>query len=456
MSSTLRMKPEDVDTREKRAKYTVTITNCEQDSLLYSCLFADAGYSVICTDRDQTLVNLVAKGRTQLPQHETEITLKNHVRKGHIIATDDAKTAISKGNIIIINTPPEIDQRKKPDYSNLEKTVKLLGANIRPDSLVIITSTVGVGIIEGLIRETLENTSGFRIGAEIGLAYSPIRNPNMKASEKELAQEQIVAATDKTSLNAASTVLETISQGTLKRTLSVGAAETAALFEAAHREVKSALANEFAVFCEKAGVDYFEAQRLRTQESATLSSLAHSDARTEDTSYLLLEDAENLSVKLRIVAMATEANGETARHAANLVGDALRNCGRTFRRAKVSILGISEMPNVKSPPKRLVKKLAKIMETRGAKISVYDPYFSNESADAGRPVKKTLTEALEGANCIVLITPHDQFKRLSFNKLKAVMKMPAAIVDLTGVLEPDKVEKEGLLYRGLGRGVWKK
>ena len=137
-----------------------------------------------------------------------------------------------------------------------KKPVKLLGANIRQDSLVIITSTVGVGVIEGLIRETLENTSGFRIGAEIGLAYSPIRNPNMKASEKELAQEQIVAATDKTSLNAASTVLETISQGTLKKTLSVGAAETAALFEAAQREVKSALANEFAVFCEKAGVDY--------------------------------------------------------------------------------------------------------------------------------------------------------------------------------------------------------
>ena len=50
MSSTLHMKPEDVDTREKRAKYTVTIMSCEQDSLLYSCLFADAGFSVICTD----------------------------------------------------------------------------------------------------------------------------------------------------------------------------------------------------------------------------------------------------------------------------------------------------------------------------------------------------------------------------------------------------------------------
>jgi hypothetical protein len=31
------------------------------------------------------------------------------------------------------------------------------------------------------------------------------------------------------------------------------------------------------------------------------------------------------------------------------------------------------------------------------------------------------------------------------------MRMPAAIVDLTGMYEPKKVEREGLTYRGLGR-----
>jgi hypothetical protein len=34
--------------------------------------------------------------------------------------------------------------------------------------------------------------------------------------------------------------------------------------------------------------------------------------------------------------------------------------------------------------------------------------------------------------------------------------MPAAIIDLIGILEPQKVEKEGFLYRGLGRGAGKK
>jgi hypothetical protein len=32
------------------------------------------------------------------------------------------------------------------------------------------------------------------------------------------------------------------------------------------------------------------------------------------------------------------------------------------------------------------------------------------------------------------------------------MKMPAAIVDLAGLFEPHRVESEGFIYRGLGRG----
>jgi hypothetical protein len=41
-------------------------------------------------------------------------------------------------------------------------------------------------------------------------------------------------------------------------------------------------------------------------------------------------------------------------------------------------------------------------------------------------------------------------------KLKAMMKTPAAILDFEGILEPDQIENEGFIYRGLGRGVWTK
>jgi UDP-N-acetyl-D-mannosaminuronate dehydrogenase len=59
-------------------------------------------------------------------------------------------------------------------------------------------------------------------------------------------------------------------------------------------------------------------------------------------------------------------------------------------------------------------------------------------------------------DCIVILTGHKRFKRLNLKKLKIMAKMPAAIVDFEGVVDPKKVEMEGFIYRGLGRGVWKK
>ena len=99
----------------------------------------------------------------------------------------------------------------------------------------------------------------------------------------------------------------------------------------------------------------------------------------------------------------------------------------------------------------------KMLEKKGAKTSLYDPLLSkNEQSSMARVLKRSLREAVEGTDCIVLLTKQNQFKRLNLKKLRAVMKMPAAIVDLAGIIDPQKVERKGFTYRGLGRGVGKK
>jgi UDPglucose 6-dehydrogenase len=77
-------------------------------------------------------------------------------------------------------------------------------------------------------------------------------------------------------------------------------------------------------------------------------------------------------------------------------------------------------------------------------------------AETPTMLKRSLNEAIEGADCIIILTEQDQLKRLNLKNLRALMRTPAAIVDLVGMLEPQKVEKEGFIYRGLGRGIEKK
>lgn len=457
-SALLPIKPENIDTPEKRRKYTVSVIGCGHTGILHACLFAEAGFKVTCVDADEALVDNVSKGKALFLRRETELKLKNHLKAGLINAITDIKNAVSQSDIVLMAVEAEIDEKGKTSYSSIEKTCKQMGPCLRRNSLVILISTVGVGVADGLIKETLENSSGFKVGTDFALTYCPVRSCDAQTLETLQTHNRLVAASDKQSLNTAISVWATVIKGHLEGTENVKAAEAATLFEAVQGGVSRTLADEFAVFCEKAGIDYVEVRKLsQVGGGSALSASTLGDEAAHGEPCLLLENAENLNAKLRIPAVAAETDEEMLRHSVNLVKDALKGCGKTLRRAKISVLGVSQTPNAKTEPKKVAKRLVRILESRGVKVTVYDPYLSSEElTDMRQMCSKTLTEALEAKDCLLILTGHDQFKRLNIKKLKVVMKMPGTIVDFEGIIEPDKVEKEGLIYRGLGRGVWTK
>jgi UDP-N-acetyl-D-mannosaminuronic acid dehydrogenase len=452
-SSVMQVKAEEIDTAEKREKLTVSIVGCGQTGILQACLFADAGFKVICVDSDQTVVQNITKGKATL-KSDLDNKLKSHIKTGHLSATNDIKKAVSQSDLVAITIPIKIDAKRKADYSDMEKTCKQIGSSLRHGSLVVVMGLTGIGITEGLIKETLENTSGLKAGTDFGLAYSPFQTSCSQTLEAATSGRRIVAAADKNSLNATSAIIESVGKSSITKKENTRTAEAAALFEILQQDVKDALANELGIFCEKLGIDYLEAQKLvGVNAGSRLSPPGFDVARAEP--YLLLEDAESLNVKLRISAAARETNEEMPKHVINLTKDALRNCGKTLRRARVTLLGVSQIPNAKGPAKRMAREIVDMLETKGARVNLYDPYIpESELKEMQSHFKKNLPESVEGADCIIIVTGHDQFKRLNLNKLKLVMKMPAAIVDLEGIIEPSKTEKEGFIYRGLGRGVW--
>jgi len=456
LSAVLHAKTEEMNSNEKRAMYTVCVVGCKPIGITHAYLFAAAGFKVICADPDQNATSLLARGKAPGCELGTETKLRAYLKTGQLVATSDVKTAVSQSDVVAVTTPVEIDKKRKIDRSDLEKTCKLVGSQLRKGALVIIVSTVGLGTVENVLKEILENASGLKVGTDFGLAYSPDQALQEKASHVIKDNDRVVAASDVRSLNVASTILEITLGKNVKRTDTVKVAEAAALFKKAQKDTSVALANELAHFCEKASIDYLEVQRLANTDSfCELSTPTLSGGSMREEPYLLLEDAENLNVKLRMVQTAKETNALTIKQTANLVADALKSCGKPLRRARVSILGVSQTQNTRSVKREALKDLVSTLESRGARISLYDPYFSDlENTETEHQYKKSLTEAIEGADCLLIVTGHDQFKRLNLKKTRAMLKTSAAIIDLEGVFDPGKVEKEGLVYRGLGRGVW--
>ena len=440
-SFTLNIQREDLDTKEKRAQYNICIVGCGRNGLTHACLFADAGFNVIAADKNPHTISLVKTAKKIFHEKHLNESLQRHVKEGRITATTNVKDACSKSGVIALFVPVELDEKEKPDYACIEKTCKEIGMGMRNGSLVLVMTAVAPGITEGLVRETLEIASGLQAGKDFGLAYA---SPN--------SSPKIVAGTDKNSLEAASLILEPLVNSPIITVEDIKVAETAHLFNMVQRHTEMTLAGEFSVFCEKAGVDYLEVQKTLNQTLSRLL-LPQLSEMSSKLFHVLLNEAESLNLKMRITASAKETAEEILNHSVRLVRKALRKCGKPLRRSRIAVLGVSAKPNVKDGNSKFVEKLIKTLVAKGVRIRVYDPYFTQkELVDMGYPAEKTLKQTVENVDCIVITVPHERFRKMSMRRLSFTMKMPAAIVDLTYIIEPKKAQKEGFVFQGLGRG----
>lgn len=439
MPPVLYLKPPEVDSNLKRSNYTVSVIGCGQRGILYANAFAEAGFKVICTDADASVVKKVAKGKAPSSEPQAEAKLRGFVRAGQISTSSEAKKAVAQSDIVIVALSARVDEQKKTDSTQIENACKQVGAALRQGSLVVFSGIAGLGFTEGTVKETLENTSGLKAGQGFGLAYNPILNTQAALANAPLT----VAAADPQSLDAAVTVLGTLTQQ-IKPVNDVKAAEAATLFRVAMQDTQVALANELAVFCEQANIDYFEVSKLMgLADPSFCPSITETNHKEE--AYLLLDSGENLNAKLRLPALARQINEEMVKHAVNLTQDALRGCGKTLRRARVAVLGPAAQASA-------TEAFVKSIELKGAKASVYDPVTRKEPLDS-HAIKSSLNEAVEGADCVVVLSAQEEFNHLNLKKLRTLMRSPSVIVDLVGKLEPKQVETEGFIYRGLGRGT---
>jgi UDP-N-acetyl-D-mannosaminuronic acid dehydrogenase len=446
MPSILNLKPDEIDTKEKRSKYLVSVIGCGQKGILFANAFADAGFKVVCSDPDPSVIKKLAKGKTPFSEQEIERKIKSLINAGQLSVTGELKKAVSRSDIIIVTVPTKVDEKKKIDNSEILNALKQAGSALHSGSIVIYGDVAGLGFIEGLMKETLENTSGLKVGQDFGLAYIPIHNLGAQFSEPMINLKLKVAAIGKVSQDSAMNITKTITQN-VKQIDDVKTAEIAALFVAAKEEVNTALASELAVLCEDVNIDCFAVLKLLDLNDPSFwPTTVEEENKIE--AYLLLESAENLNVKLRLATLARQINEDMVKHAVNLTQDALRSLGKTLRRGRIAVLGTVNLSTA-----TLV--FVRMLELKGAKVGLYDPASKRDTTDSGI-VKTSLNEAVEGADCVVILTGEEQFKHLNLRKLKPLTRTPAVIVDLAGVFEPQQVEAEGFIYRGLGRGTEEK
>ncbi len=125
--------------------------------------------------------------------------------------------------------------------------------------------------------------------------------------------------------------------------------------------------------------------------------------------------------------------------------------GRVF-----ALWGLAFKPNTDdircAPSITLIRQLLEA----GASVRAFDPQATVEMialipAASGIHYCQSQSEALDGADALVLITEWKAFWNPDFAYLRAKLR-ETVVFDGRNVYDPDEVERAGLAYYGIGRG----
>jgi nucleotide sugar dehydrogenase len=454
MVNMLSIRDADLDTLEKRRDYTAAVIECSKAGVTTISLFAEAGFRVIAVASNPHTLEMLKKGRT--PFSSKNFLLEKHLQKGLLTLSPDARKATAESNIVVVAPQTPIDRRKRPNYTILEKTCREIGMGLKKGSLVLFVNTTGPGTVEAMC-EVMESASGLKVGTDFALAASPIQINSMEQVSSAAGSVSVMGAVDESSRRSARVVLNRVSQADVAVVDSMRTAEILNLLQAAKSEISQAVSNEFALVCEKLKIDFpevLEVSNTHAQFSLPKPGIANGPSRR--SLFLLQEGVERVNADLNLTNLARKMNDDIATYTFRLVKDALKACGKTVRRSKLSVLGIASQPDVKEPPGALTRKAIRLLKSKVRTVEIYDPFFSKrEFTELGFEGKR-LSKAVEKTDCVVILTGHSKFERLNLKKVRLLAKKSPAIVDMGLVIDPLKAEKHGFIYRGLGRGIWTK
>jgi nucleotide sugar dehydrogenase len=428
----------------------ITIVGLGKIGLPLAVQFAGRGHHVVGVDIDERAVRAVRAGNPHFAgEAELAERMASVVDAGLLEATTDTAAAVSASDAVVVVVPLYSDAWGAPDFSAIDAATAAIGSGLRPGTLVTYETTVPVGTTRNRFAKRLKATSGLTAGIDFCLAFSPERVSSGQVFADLARYPKLVGGIDQISARRAvdlyTSGLVFEQRADLAQTNGVWdlgsaeAAEFAKLAETTYRDVNIGLANQFALYADRVGVDFV--QIIQACNSQPFSHLHHPGiavgghcipvypwfylAGDPDATIVRAARAANSKMPERGVELLVQAYGELAS-------------------AVVVVLGASYRGNVKETAFSGVFPLVAALRERGAQPLVHDPLHSPDELEA-LGLKPYLKQ--HEVNAAVVQADHHEYRTLSAGDLPGV----SVILDGRGILEPERWP--GVRIISIGRGI---
>jgi UDPglucose 6-dehydrogenase len=427
--------------------------------LCTAACFAFRGIRTIGIDIDHEKVEQIRKGRAPLHEPQLDNILRKAVKDKLLDATTDISSATDTNTTFLtVGTPSRPDG--SIDLTFLKQATTDLGKTLRKKSgyhLVVVKSTVVPGTTSNVVQPTLENHAETKVGRSLGLCANPEFLKEGTAIKDALQPDKIViGSNDKKSANQLTRLYRKFYASKLPPVIltSPEAAELVKYASNAFLATKISFINTIANIAQRTpgvdvgtvakaiGLDPRIGELFLKAGPGYGGSCFHKDLQA-------LIDYSNKNGYDPVLFRATE---ETNEKQATRVVDMAEKLLGSLSDKKVAVLGLAFKKDTDDIREAASLRVINQLKKKGAQVIAYDPMAIPNA-------KKALSDqidyaenprsTLKGADCAVIMTEWDQFRKLKPQDFQALMKTPN-VVDARRIYDPDKFKKQNYVAIGLG------
>ena len=384
------------------------VGGCGHVGLPLGLAFADKGYSVDLLDVSPERAAQVNGGRMPFQEEGADALLARMLQAGRVRATTDP-AVLNDATIIIVTIGTPVDEYLDPSVGEFDRSIDDLLGRVRPGQLLVLRSTLFPGVTDRLARQMEQ-----RGLSDVDLAYCPERIVQGQ-SLRELEQlPQLVAGATTRAAERAAELFRLICPKVLF--LRPIEAELAKLFCNAWRYINFAIANQFYVIARHFEADFHTIYHALREDYPRMASLARPGFAAGPC---LLKDTMQLG--------AFNHGSFVLGQAAMMINEGLPylvvqdvKAAYPLADMTVGILGMAFKPNSDDPRSSLSYKLRKVLLVECKRVLCTDPYVPD-------PQLTPLAEVLDQADLLIVGTPHDCYKGLTFRQ---------PVIDVTDTVHP--------------------
>ena len=379
--------------------------------------FADRGHDVVGVDVNQAVVDLVNAGIEPFPgEAHLQEKLSELVASGRLRATTDYADAVPGADAVVIVVPLFVnDTTWEPDFAWMDAATRSLAEHLTPGTLVSYETTLPVGTTRTRWKPMIEDVSGLTEGQDFHVVFSPERVLTGRVFADLRKYPKLVGGLSVEGARRATEFYEQVLEFDERPDLarpngvwdmgSTEASEMAKLAETTYRDVNIGLANQFALFADRVGVDVYaviEASNSQPYSHIHRPGIAVGGHCIPVYPRLYLSTDSDAEIVRSARLLNASMPARTVEHAAGVLGN--------LDGLTAVVLGAAYRGGVKETAFSGVFATVTALRERGARVLVHDPLYSDDELRGLGWEPYTLGDAVDLA---ILQADHAEYRALS-------------------------------------------